>query len=377
MGRKRLFGLMLLLLLGLLITTSGCKKEEKTAEPTFSVNTAIVKKMDIAQAMKYGGTLRGSNEVYIYPKIQAPLRVTAILAQPGDRVKAGQTLITLDSSDYEAKLKQAQAGLASALAAKKASDANLEVLKSKYDSTKKLYEAGAISKIEMDSIQAQLDGAMAGSAQAQVDLYQAMLEDAENQIAHCDITSPINGVVGSINVSLGDMVSAQSAAAAVSDTSVLETDVLVGENEVSYIKPGSEAAVNVRAASAKSFKGRVVTVASMPDPVKRNYRVRISLDNKDNIIKSGMFAELIVDAQTKKDVLGVPVEAVIPRDARHIVFVVDKNKRAREQEVLTGLKNDRYVEIVSGLQAGDEVITKGNTLVNEGTLLRVIPGGVR
>ncbi len=377
MGRKRLLGILLLLLLGLLITTSGCKKEEKAAEPKFSVNTAMVKKMDIAQAMKYGGTLRGSNEVYIYPKIASALRVTDILVKPGERVSAGQTLITLDSSDYQAKLKQAQAGLASALAAKKASDANLEVLKSKYESTKKLYESGAVSKIEMDSMQAQLDGAMAGSAQAQVDLYQAMLEDAENQIANCNIKSPINGVVGSINLSLGDMATAQTAAAAVSDASSLETDVLVGENEVSYIRTGSEVKVDVRAASSKTFKGRVVSVASMPDPVKKNYRVKISLDNKDNLIKSGMFAELVIDTQTKEDTLVVPVEAVIPRDARNIVFIVDENKRAQEKEVKTGLKNDQYVEIVYGLHAGDEVITKGNTLVNEGTLLQVIPGGVK
>jgi len=375
MSRKRLVGIWLILLV-IMVATGGCKKEEKVKEPAFSVNTAVVKKMDIAQAMKYGGTLRGSNEVYIYPKVSSALRVTGILAQPGDRVKAGQTLITLDSSDYEAKLKQAQAGLASALAAKKASDANLEVLKSKYESTKKLYESGAVSKIEMDSLQAQLDGAMAGSAQAQVDLYQAMLEDAETLVANCNIKSPIDGVVGSINVSLGDMVSAQTAAAAVSDVSSLETDVLVGENEISYIKTGGDAVVYVRAASSKPFKGRVVSVASVPDPVKRNYRVKISLDNKDHLIKSGMFAELVIDTRSKKGVLAVPVEAVIPRDARHVVFIVDKDKRAQEREVKIGLKNDRYVEVVSGLRAGDEVVTKGNTLVNEGALLRVVPGGV-
>lgn len=376
--RSKVLSILLLGILLLSFMVSGCgKEEEKVKEAAFSVNAAAVKKMDMAQALKYGGALRGTNEVYIYPKVASPLRVTGILVQPGDRVGAGQTLVTLDSSDYQAKVAQARAGLDNAIAGKKSADANLTVLRAKYERTKQLYEQGAVSKQDMEAMQAAYDGAMAGGADAQVALYQAMYDDAANSAAHCNITSPINGVVGSINLALGDMAAATTVAASVSDTSALETDVMVSENEISYVRAGSDVEVYVRAVSDKAFKGKVATVAVMPDPVKRNYRVKIVLDNKAGKIKSGMYAEAVVYTEAKSKVLGVPVQAVIPRDNNNVVFIIDKNNRAQEREVKLGVRNDQYAEITSGLKAGDKVITKGNTLVNKDTLVKVISGEVK
>lgn len=378
--RRRLkpASLLLLVILVFSLLAAGCSKDtEKVKENAFSVNAATVARMNMAQALKYGSTLRGTNEVYIYPKIASALRVTGISAQPGDQVKAGQTLITLDSSDYVAKVAQAKASLASAVAGKKSADASLEALKAKYERTKQLYEKEAVSKQEMEALQAQYDAAMAGSADATVALYQAMLDDAENTLAHCNITAPIDGVVGSINLALGDMAAPTTAAASVSDISSLETDVLVSENEIGYIKPGSAVEVYVRAVSAKPFKGKVATVAMMPDPVKRNYRVRLNLDNKNGAIKSGMYAETVVYTEAKNQVLAVPVQAVIPRDNANIVFVIDKDHRAQEREIKLGVKNDQNAEIISGLKAGEQVITKGNTLVNKNTLVKVISGEVK
>ncbi|NLW91095.1 MAG: efflux RND transporter periplasmic adaptor subunit [Syntrophomonadaceae bacterium] len=378
---QRHFKVLSILLLGILVLSlmvSGCsKEEEKVKESAFSIIAATAQKLDMAQALRYGGSLRGTNEVYIYPKIASPLRVTGIMAQPGDQVSVGQTLVTLDSSDYQAKLKQAEAGLAAALAGKRISDANLEALKAKYERTKQLYEQGAVSKQDMEAMQAAYDGAIAGTADASVALSQAQLEDVQIAAAHCNITSPINGVVGSINLALGDMAAATSVAASVSDTTTLETDVMVSENDISYIKAGSGVEVYVRPVSAKPFKGKVATVAMMPDPVKRNYRVKVVLDNKDGKIKSGMYAEVVVYTEAKNKVLAVPVQAVIPRDNTNVVFIVDKNSRAQEREVKLGVRNDQYAEITSGLKAGEKVITKGNTLVNKNTLVKVISGEVK
>lgn len=374
--RSQAVGLVLLLgILAVSLLLSGCSQEtEKVKETPFSVNAATVAKMNMAQALRYGGTLRGTNEVYIYPKIASTLRVTGISAQPGDRVTAGQTLITLDSSDYVAKVAQARASLDYWIANKKSADASLEVLKTKYERTKALYEQGAVSKQDLEALKAQYDGALAAPNDAQVALYQAMLDDAENTLAHCSITSPIDGVVGSINLALGDMAAPTTAAASVSDISSLETDVLVSENEIGYIKGGSGVEVYVRAVSDKPFKGKVDTVAMMPDPVKKNYRVKVVLDNKDGKIKSGMYAEAVVYTEARNMVLAVPVQAVIPRDNTNVVFIVDKNSRAQEREIKLGVRNDRYAEITSGLKAGDKVITKGNTLVNKNTLVKVISG---
>ncbi len=101
----------------------------------------------------------------------------------------------------------------------------------------------------------------------------------------------------------------------------------------------------------------------------------MSLPNTEGQIKSGMFAELTIDTMSKQGILTVPVGAVIPKGGQDIVYLVDGESRAQVAEVTTGIKNDQYIEIVSGLTAGQEVIVKGNTLVSDGTLVRVVGGG--
>ncbi|MEN6349888.1 MAG: efflux RND transporter periplasmic adaptor subunit [Syntrophomonas sp.] len=361
MGKKNKYSylwLVLLLILSLLL--SGCsKKEEAVKETELSVNAAQVKKGDIAKSVHYSGVVRGSNEVYIIPKVSA--RVTGIFVKPGDRVNQGQTLMTLDNRDYVAAVKIAEAG-------KRANDASLQLAGADLERTQRLYESGAVSAQQLEQAQAKYDGLAAGSADA-------ALEQAQTQLNNCTITSPINGVVGSINLSLGDNTSMQSPAVVVSDSSKLETEIMVSESEVGYIQVGSDVEINIRAASNKLFKGQVESVSSVPDPDKRNYAVKVTMNNMGNKIRSGMFAEVRVDTISKKDVLYIPVSAVIPTGGREIVYTVDKDKRAREIEVQSGIKNDNYVEIVKGLQAGQEVITKGNTLVEDGTLVRVVAGG--
>lgn len=370
--------LFLCLFLVLALSLSGCgKKEETVKESEISVSTARAEVRDVAKQVKYSGVARGINEVYIIPKAAA--RVTAIHVKPGDRVGAGQTIISLDSSDYEAGVAQAEAAVALAEAQKRAREVELETLQSNYERTEKLFKAGAASSQQLESLKAQVDAAQAGIPEAMVEQARAGLLQAQTAISHCSVTAPVSGTVGALNVSLGEMVSPQSPnpVAVVSDTSSLEVEVLVSENEISYVKTGSSVQVYFKAASSKPFTGRVDSVATVPDPQKHNYKVKVLLANKDNLIKSGMFAEVSVDTISKQGVLAIPLTAVIPRGGHEAVYVLDKDKRAREKVVKTGLKNDRYIEILEGLKAGDQVVVKGNTLLNEGTLVRVVSGGAK
>ncbi|MGS0763288.1 efflux RND transporter periplasmic adaptor subunit [Syntrophomonas curvata] len=365
--------LMLVLALSLL---SGCdKKKEAAKETELSVATVKAEKRDIAQAVKYPGTVRGVNEVYIMPKV--PARVTAILVKPGDRVSAGQTLLTLDGSDFEAAIKRGEAAVALAEAGQKANTIQLENARLNYERIQKLFDAGAASQQQLEGAKSAYELLSTGSTEAAVEQARAGLLEAQTQLGHCTITSPINGVAGSINLSLGDTASPTSPAAVVSDTSRLEIETLVSESEVSYIKTGDMVDVMVKAAGEKPFKGRVDSVSSVPDPMKRQYTAKVVLENQDSRIKSGMFAEVVISTLSKQDVLCVPLAAVIPRSGRQIVYTVDSKNRAREVEVETELRDNRYVEISSGLKVGDQVITKGNTLVNNGTLVRVIAGGAK
>lgn len=361
-------------LLAAFLGVNGCSQSQQTVkESEITVNMAAAKVQDVVKNVNYTGIVRGQNEVDLVPKVAA--RVTGILAQPGDTVKAGQTLITLDNTDFIASVKQAEALLALAQAGLHSNQIQAENARLNYERIQTLHDAGAVSDQQLEASRAAYEALIAGSAEASVAQAEAGLMAARNNLDKCVISSPINGVVGTIALSLGETSNPASVAAIVSDTGQLEVEVMVSEDEVSFIQNGSQVKVYINAVQADPFPGQVSSVATVADPVKHNYEVKVSLPNQDGRIKSGMFAEVYIDTQRNKDVIAVPLESVIPKSGRSIVYTVDQDGRARPVEVVTGIKNDQYIEIVSGLTAGQEVIVKGNTLVNDGTLVKVVEGG--
>jgi RND family efflux transporter MFP subunit len=363
-------------LLTAILAVSGCgKAQQAVKEAEITVNTAPAQIQDLAKSVSYSGIIRGKNEVYLMPKVSA--RVTGIAVKAGDTVKTGQTLITLDNTDFIAGVQQAEAGLAMAEAGQRANQMQVESALADYERAQALYAAGAIADQQLELARLKYESLTAGSAEAAVAQAQAALSAARTLLAKCVITSPLDGVVGSIGVSLGDTANPAAVAAIVSDTSELQVQVMVSEAEVSYIQPGSAVQVYISAVQEQAFPGKVESIASVADPVTHNFAVKVDLPNPEGRIKSGMFAELKVDTLSKQGILVIPVSAVVPKGGQQIVFVVDQDQRARETEVTTGIKNDNYIEILSGLQAGQEVIIKGNTLVSDGTLVRVVAGGTQ
>lgn len=370
---KRHLTLVTVLMMAVLLLSGCSQSEEVVKESAITVNTAPAQIRDLAKSVLYTGTVRGQNEVYLMPKVLA--RVTGIHAQPGDTVRAGQTLITLDNTDFIAGVKQAEALLALAQAGLQSNQIQAENARLNYERIQALHEAGAVSDQQLEASRAAYEALIAGSAEASVAQAEAGLMAARNALNNCIITSPINGVVGTISLSLGDTANPSAVAAIVSNTSQLEVEVMVSETEVSHIQKGSQVDVVVRAVRDEPFLGEVKSISTVADPVKRNYPVKVSLPNTEGQIKSGMFAELTIDTMSKQGILTVPVGAVIPKGGQDIVYLVDGESRAQVAEVTTGIKNDQYIEIVSGLTAGQEVIVKGNTLVSDGTLVRVVGGG--
>jgi len=370
---KSLTFLLIVLLSASLLVSSCSGKQQANKETEQAVSAVQVEKRDITKNVRYSGMLRGSNETAIMPKVAA--RVTAIHVKPGDVVSAGQTLMTLDSSDYEAAVGIAQAAVGVAEANKRAADVNKEQARVAYERAKTLHDAGAITDQALEQAKAAYDVLAAGAADAALEQAQANLQQAQTNIGHCTLSSPINGVVGNVALSLGDNSSSSSAALIITNSTELEASVLVNESEISYVKEADQVKVLVKAVDSQPFTGQVVSISTVPDPAKKNYTVKVALPNQDARIRSGMFAEVTVNTQSKSGVLVVPVNAVVPRSGRMLVYVVDENSRAREVDVEIGLKNDEYVEIVKGLSEGQVVITKGNTIVQDGALVKVIAGG--
>lgn len=371
----RLIGICLVIFLSCCtLFLGGCDKtEEKAQESELTVKAAQAKTQYIAKTSEYSGIIRGINEVNVMPKAVA--RVTSINAKPGDYVKAGQVLLTLDSSDYAAGIRQAEAAVEMAEAGKRANDIQKTTALTNYERTLRLHENGAVADSQLEAVKAQYDALNSGSAEAAVEQAKAGLEQAKVAVGNCTITAPISGVVGAIGLSLGEMASMQTPAAIISDTTSLEVEVLVSESEIAYVQENAEVNVTVSAVRDEPFKGKVASVSVAADPYSKNFKVKITLDNPDNLIKSGMFAKVVLATISAENALCVPRNAVIPKGGKSAVFLIDEDSRARLLEVETGIENSSYIQITKGLKEGQEVIEKGNTLVSDGSKVRVVTGG--
>ncbi len=369
--------IVVLVIMSLLIGVSGCNKEKKSEETQdniINVETAEVKEMDIIKCTSYSGKVKGSHEEAVMPNLAR--RVTAVYVTEGQAVQQGQVIVSLDRSKLDTAVQQAEAALASAQAALAANEVQRQTALSNYNRVKELHDALAISDQELERAKAQYDALSTGAAEAGVAQAQAALNLAQQNLADCEVTSPMNGIVGRVDVAVGDTTGLQSPVAVINNTSDLEIEVKVSEADISTIKAGTTVKVRITAIGEEPFTGTVKSVASVADPVTRTYPVKVALpNNSESQVKSGMFAEVMLETQRRAGVIGIPMAAVLPKNGESTVYVVNGENHAQAVTVQTGLNDGKYIEIIKGLQLGQKVITKGNTLIDETSVLNFIDGG--
>jgi multidrug efflux pump subunit AcrA (membrane-fusion protein) len=173
------------------------------------------------------------------------------------------------------------------------------------------------------------------------------------------ITAPLSGTIVQRNVSLHSTVEPNNPLFRIADLSrvIVEGDAF--ESDVSKVKLGQDARIRLDAYPEKVFTGKVTFVASELDPMKRTLHFWVSVDNKDGLLKPELFANVALIVEHSREVLTVPIEAIIDDGAEKFVFVKNGNQFLR-QDVAIGVSNDRYIEITDGLYPGDQVVTDGN-----------------
>ncbi|PKM77578.1 MAG: hypothetical protein CVU90_06940 [Firmicutes bacterium HGW-Firmicutes-15] len=367
--------MVMLVIMSLFMVVSGCgKKTQEVVQDVFNVETAVVKTIDITKYSSYSGRVKGSNEEAVLPKLSS--RVTAIHVTAGQTVREGQVIVSLDRTRQDAAVQQAEAAVASARAGQAGNEVQRQTALSNYNRQKELHNAGAVSDQALETAKAQYDALNTGATEAGVAQAQAALNLAQQNLADCDIKSPMDGIVGRVDVSVGDTTSTQSPVAVINNTADLEVEVKVSESDVSSVQAGSTVKVLIKAISTEPLTGTIKSVASVADSVKRTYPVKVSLpNNSQSQVKSGMFAEVMLGTEHRAGVIGIPMAAVLPKNGESSVYVVNEENRAQAVIVQTGLNDGTYTEISKGLQVGQKVVTKGNTLIDETSVLNFADGG--
>ncbi len=307
---------------------------------TVAVKVASSSISDIKLVKTFTGTLEGEDQANVVSKI--PERITGIKVKVGDNVKAGQLLITLDKSGASSQYYQAQAGYLNAEREMKRMEA--------------LFNEGAIS-------QQMYDG-----TKTAYEIAKANFEAARNTV---ELTSPITGIVTAINPNVGDLANPGMALITVASINKMKALFDVGESDIHNMAIGQNVGIYSELKPELIQKGKISQISKSADIQSRSFEVRAVFQNTaDRWFKPGMFCRVDVELKNKRNVLTVPVEAVVAGLNNTSVYVI-KNGRAYLQKVTTGINDGKKTEITEGLKEGETVVTLGVSNLKDGGLVHI------
>ena len=391
--RKRLIyggiaiGLVLLIAVGLIAATRGGTKIDPA-------KLAKVEKGDLAKSVVATGKVTPITKVEV--KSKASGIVKKLFVEYGDQVKKGQLLAQLDKEEIQAQVEQTRAGLAASEANLKSSEADYErskidaegpdvpLLKRAYERAVGMAKEGVVSTSALEDAQknyelalnkqnvakAQLTVMKAKIAQSQAQVAQdrAHLNQLEEQLSYTDIESPIDGIVLSRDVEIGDAVSSilvlgsgATLVMTLGDTSEVYVKGKVDESDIGKVYLGQPARIKVESFKDKTFNGKVTKISPMgveKDNVT-TFEVRVSINNPGGELKAEMTANAEIILEEHKNVLQIPEGAILyDKDKKASVEIPDPSAKDGKKKLAVniGISNGAKTELLSGLKEGDQVV---------------------
>jgi len=265
-------------------------------------------------------------------------------------------------------------------------------IKDSYVRTQTLYSAEAVSKKELDDAASQYDGitidlknaednlnllkSKSGpqatkAAAAAVEQAQAGVSAVQNQINNATITAPIAGVVSEKAVEVGQLASGQSGSVTIIDYSNLTAEINVPDKMLAHIQVGQSVQVNINSLPDKEIVGVIDNISPNTSSKNNFYVVKVKIDNSNGDIKSGMFAKISLSAENKSNILMAPNETIKMENGVNYLYTVD-NGEVKKVSIQTGISNEKFTEITSGIEVGVDIVTEGQNLLSDGEKVNLI-----
>ena len=330
------------------------------AERVPVVRTQTVALAEQGETYDYSGEVRGRYETQLGFRVGG--KILSRNVELGSRVQAGEVLMTLDGDDLQQALRKNDAQVFSAKSQSEMARVNLK----RYE---QLYDQGAVSKAEYDRYKTEHDTAVGGLRQAA-----AQYNQGANQVDYSVLRADASGVIASLDAEIGQVVSQGQKVLTLVRDGEKEVEINVPENRVEEVRKAGTCRVSFWALPQLTLTGNVREIAPMADKASRTFRVRIALQNPPEELKLGMTANVSVAAGKGKSIR-LPVAAVYQNQEEPQVWVV-KNGAVELRSVKIGAFADEKVEIVSGLNDGDVVVTAGVHKLWPGQQVKTGGGGL-
>jgi RND family efflux transporter MFP subunit len=354
----------------LLVLLTGCdqaKKEEvKKSIPVMIYETYPD---EIASYLKLNGGLEASTDLDLYS--MSSEQIKKLHVRQGDKVTAGQLLLEQESKIAQESVKLGLAGVNTARAQQ-------TLAEKEYGRMQKLLTERAITQQQFDQVEMQKSAADAG-----LELAEAQLEQARQQLNYTKVFAPADGEVAMINFKVGEMVPAGVPVIKLVNNRSMVVRLQAVEVDLAKIYVGQDVVARFPALGEEEFNGKVITIDSAINPSTRTLEVEVALNNGVGQLKSGMFGEFRLITKARENVIVLSDAAImtqtklkIDKNGRQItekeyyVFMAEAGK-AVMRSVKTGIHSQGRLEIVDGLEMGEKVIVVGQNIVKAGDEIRI------
>ena len=356
------------LLGALCLSFGGCHPQKVSgthSAPAVPVRTAVARRTTLPVTQDAVGTVTPLHTVAL--KSQVDGVVEQVRFRDGDEVRAGDPLLVLDRRPFEAALGEAQAALDQARAEAAKADADLA-------RNRQLDRSGAVSKEEL----AQFETA-ATSAHAVVAARQAAVDTARLNLGYTQISAPIAGRTGRLAFREGSLIKANDTVSLLTINELAPTSVVfsVPENTLGAVRgafpSGISATVTLQDGSGASAQGQVDYLDNTVDPTSGTLTLRATFDNADHLLWPGQFVRVRLLLREQPDAVVIPADAVQAGQSDSHVFVVKPDQTVEMRTIRLGVTAGKDVAVVSGVEAGETVVTDGQLRLLNGTRITVAP----
>jgi membrane fusion protein, multidrug efflux system len=384
-----------------LVMFTSCSKKPETSRPAPIVQGAKVETVQTSSVDDYYeavGTVRAKTSSVIAARVIG--NIVNVRVREGDRVRAGQTLIEIENRDAGVQVQKAQAGvresndaldeaernIRAAESARAAARANESLASSTFNRYQTLFNRQSVSPQEFDEVRTKLEVARAESERAdrmlqaakarqnqmfgRIDQAKADVSSARVYAGYSRLGSPINGVVVSKHVDAGSMATPGAPLLTIENDSNYQLEVSVEESQLNKIHLNDQARITIEALGNQEFTCSVKEIVPVADPNSRSYTVKLSLPTiAGQQLRSGLYgkARFVTGA---RQVLSVPQKAVTQNGQLVSVFVVDHSGTARMRLIKTGETFGERVEVLSGLNDGEQIVSEISPQIKDGTRVR-------
>ena len=333
-----------LVLIGSLVSIMACKNEKSDVSastvpkttPSISVEAIIVKFAPLSSAIEVPGSLLPYEETDIRSEISG--RIVKLNVQEGKTVAKGLLLIKLFDEDLQAQLRKLQV--------------QLQIAEKTAERQKKLLEIGGISQQEYDL------------SELQINNLKADIELVKVNITRTEIRSPFNGRIGLKNISMGAYISPANSITTISQVNKLKLQFTVPEKYGSVIHKGQEVQFSLDG-SPKTYRATVIATESSIEENTRSMDVRSEVNAIDNFLVPGSFAKVKMILGRQENALMIPTQSVVPQ-GRKKQAIIYKSGKAIFADITTGVRDSANIQVLSGINNNDTVITTGLLFLRPG-----------